>query len=490
MKSLGVIPFGDLAPDAADLLNVGVEDARDVVACAQGYCPLPNIAPYSEALAAAAIAGAVTVDKSDIRRFYAATADRIYSLSGAVWTDRSQGAAAYNTATRWEFVPWGETLQAWSFENDPQVIDLGGVEFADLTTTSIRARTAGVIDNRFVMAGNTFDDTDGNQPDRVRWCAADAPTSWDISSVTGADFQNLRSGRGVQRVMGGEYGIILSRNAIHRAQFVGSPLWFQIDPAEFGIGTAAPRSAVRRGNRVFFLSDDGFRVTTGAGESALIGSRTVDSTVLADLDGNHIERVLATTFYEKQSILWAYPGAGNTLGRPNKLAMYNYALDRWAFGDEVVDALMDAAVPFQSLDDLDPVYPDLDLMPGTLDDASFSGGRIQLGIISSDNKLGFLTDPGRTGLIETAEASIVPGRRSFIRGVRVLVVGQATVRTRVGHRNSVNDPVVWTDWSSENAQGVCPLRVDNRYIRLQVELSGDYEYVFGVEPLGGPSSAH
>ena len=487
-QSLGFIPFGELAPDRPDLLNVGVEDARNVVARKRGFYPMPAAAPYSNALAARPVGMFTAFDKTDTRYMYGATQANLYTLSGVTWTDLSRTSPAYTNADRWEFLKWGETVQAWSEGNNPQTIGFGGSNFSDLTT-AVQARTAAVVRQQ-VMVGNTYDATDGDVPNRVRWCYWNDPTNWAVNAANLSDFQDIKGANDITRVVGGEFALIFCACSIHRATFVGAPYVYQIDDLETGPGAVSGPSVVKYGNLFYFLASDGFRVTDGGGRSRLIGADRINRTVLEELDSTYLDRVIAAAYPRKQSILWSYPGPGAMGGQPNRFALYNYGSDRWAFGDEVVEIIGAAGVPYQSMDDLDTEFPNVDTdMTGSLDDSSYAGGAEQIGVFGSDYKLAFFSGDEETATITTGESLIASGRRAHIGGVRVGVVGSASVRVRVGHRNSLNDSLTWSEWSDENTEGVCPLRVNNRYFRFEVEVSGEYDHIFGMEPLGAVSSA-
>ena len=155
----------------------------------------------------------------------------------------------------WEFLRWRNQVFATNYTDNPQFIDLGGAIFADLTT-ALRIKHWAVV-RSFVMAGWTEDASDGDVPWRVRWCAFGDPTDWAPSPVTLADFEDL-SQKKIQRVFGGEQGVIMQDTAITRATFVGTPVVFQFDEVISDVGLIAPGAAVQLGDRIYFLSEKGF----------------------------------------------------------------------------------------------------------------------------------------------------------------------------------------------------------------------------------------
>ena len=73
--------------------------------------------------------------------------------------------------------------------------------------------------------------------------------------------------------------------------------------------------------------------------------------------------------------------------------------------------------------------------------------------------------------------------RAFVRSLRPLVQGNSatTVNAKVGGRNRLVDTVSWTDASTMNATGTCPVRSNARYHRLRMDVSGGFDRVMGSE---------
>ena len=69
--------------------------------------------------------------------------------------------------------------------------------------------------------------------------------------------------------------------------------------------------------------------------------------------------------------------------------------------------------------------------------------------------------------------------RSFVRGVRPIVDGAATVS--LGTRNLVTDAVTWTDPVSVHPRtGMAPFRSDARYHRAKLSFS-DFDFAQGLD---------
>lgn len=357
-----ILPFGIHAPDLAALNNVGSPVIKNVFPGgpyqrgAISYLPVPAFQVISSALTARA-RGAISARDKDANVFnYAGDATKLYELTATTWGDVTNVGGAYTTGAdeRWAFARWKEKILAANFSDNPQSITFGDANFADLTT-ALKFRHITTIRD-FVVGGNTFDAADGNVPFRVRWSAFNDETDWTISAITLADFQDLKGQGGfVQGVLGGDFGVIVQDRSTWRMTFVGSPTVFQFDETAPGIGSPAPGSIVQHGPLAFFLGQDGFVMLINGVPTAdsWIGHNKVDRTVLSDIDADNFHRVSAAVDPISKRVLWAYPGAGNTGGRPNRILAFDWVNGNWSNIEQDVELLYRSASVGFTLDGLD-----------------------------------------------------------------------------------------------------------------------------------------
>ena len=347
-----VIPFKDFVPDAADLGNPGSIMIRNALPAVNSYKPLGQHASASSALDAYPRGAIEASNASETFFQYAGDATKLYKQSGATWADVSKlGGYASGTEERWEFTRWAETIIATNFSDDPQVITMGGSNFADLTT-DLKFRHVGVV-GAFVVAGYTSDGVDGVVRDRVRWCAVNDPTDWTASSVTLSDFRDLAVGGGIQAVVGGDYGVIVSEKSTFRMQFVGSPTIFQIDETIPGVGSLAPGGVVRMGERVYFPSEHGFVEVAGGAQHRFIGAGRIDAFFRDDFDLDYSYRMSSVADPTSNKIFWLYAGSGSVAGRPNKMLVYDVVLDKWGYFELDLEMIWRSGGAAATLEDLD-----------------------------------------------------------------------------------------------------------------------------------------
>ena len=221
-----VFPFREWLPDQAGYRNPGLLRALNVLASPSGYAPLPSHMPVSSALTARP-RGAISVrDGAGNVYQYAGDATKLYRNLSNVWTDSSGATYTTGANERWEFALWKNKVLATNYSDNPQQITLGGTAFSDLTT-ALKGKHLAVIRDHVVL-GNTSDSTDGAVYHRLRWSAFGDETDWTVDPATLADYRDLRVGV-VERVFGGQYGVVLHSGGVWRMSWVGAPTVFQLD---------------------------------------------------------------------------------------------------------------------------------------------------------------------------------------------------------------------------------------------------------------------
>ena len=170
------ILFGEWLPDQAPLGNPGCTVAKNVYPSASGYLPVSALTSSTDALDARP-QGAIQLTDKDLNVIqFAGDASKLYENESNAWGDKSKvGGYTTGSTERWEFAQWNNKVIATNFSDNPQNRDLGGTTFSDLTT-ALRARHVAVIRD-FVTFANTYDATDGNKPNRIRWSATTSPNT-------------------------------------------------------------------------------------------------------------------------------------------------------------------------------------------------------------------------------------------------------------------------------------------------------------------------
>lgn len=476
------IPLGEWFPDRAPL-GSPVSVATNVIPWADGYKSFPALSIVSNnALTAKFQGGHFARNNAATVYQYAGDATKLYVLGSAAWSDVSRLAGgAYSTAPDdwWEFIQWGETVIAVNGVNDvPQVITLGGANFAALGGSPPKARHIAIVRD-FVVLGNINDGA--AYPSRVRWSGINNSTSWTVSATTQADYQDLQGEGGwIQKIIGGEYGTIFQERAIWRMTYIGSPEIFQFDLIEKNRGVFAPQSVVAWGNMRFFLADDGFYQITGSSSAEPIGDGKVDRYFLNDFQVGNQHLITAIIDPVNKLVLWAYPGAGFTANTTNQILVYNWVYKKWSLITQTIEGFSRYASEGYTLESLDNLSSSIDALTTTLDSRTYTGGAQILSAFNSSHYAGTFTGSAMAATVDTGEVELTRGGRSAVQEVRPLVDGNAASIT-VGTRNLVSDSVTWGSAISQNASGFCPARTNANFHRFRVTTSGSFNFIQGLK---------
>lgn len=485
MKPLKTIEFGDFIPDQPDFANPGSVNIKNVLPAAQGYREMPGATAFSDALDARN-QGAITEIQNDGTVWsYAGDTDKLYRLVDAAWTDSSK-SGGYSIATDvfWEFAKFGEQVIATNINDPVQAITLGGTQFADLITSTLKpqARHIGVTDD-FVILGNT---SEGGTvyPYRVRWSGIDDATDFDQSAVTQSDFQDLPEFGWVQRVIGfGRDAYVFQERAIRVMRYEGTPTIFRFDVAEQNRGAISPQSVVAFGQFVFYLSDDGFYMFDGA-SSHPIGKEKVDTFFYDDVDSQYLYAISAAIDPKRALVAWAYRSTSATVGAPvcDKILFYSWATKKWSIVETNNQFIYRDLSKGYTLDGLDAVSATLEGLPFSLDSRVWAGGLILLAGFNSDNELVNYTGSALAAQLDTTEFQAHPGQSSLVDAVRPLVEGaSSTITVTPITRDKLNDAATVGSAVSLNSIGEADLRSAARFHRFRLDITGGFDHAQGVQ---------
>lgn len=476
-----MIEFGEWLPDQPRLRNPGCPVVKNVLPHSRGYIPFPATQTYSSALNGFCYGATYARDKNNNVVVYAGSATKLESLSTGGWTDVTRlSGGAYATTERWEFVQFGEDIIATNFVDDIQSITMGGANFAALGGTPPKARHITTARN-FVLLGNLNDSGDGLVPRRVQWCALNDPTDWTASAVTQSDSEDLSNAGGwIHRLVGREHVLVYQERAITRMDYVGTPAVWSFDEIEPSLGLLAPGALVNVGQTDFFLSERGFQMLQSGARAEPIGVDRVDRFVLDDIDYSALNRITSGLDLRSHRLFWCYPGAGNNGGTPNKIVVYDYGINRWSYAEIDIQAILSAATPAYTLEELDSVSASLDALAVSLDSPAWQGGTPQLAFFDTSHQLGFFSGSPLTGSIETAEHELTPGARSLLTATRPLIDGGSTT-VAIGSRNLQSSSIDWLPADSMRTTGRTTRRKNARYHTLRVAPSSSWTYAQGID---------
>jgi len=165
-----------------------------------------------------------------------------------------------------------------------------------------------------------------------------------------------------------------------------------------------------------------------------------------------------------------------------RILVYNYAIDRWALiYSENVEKLVRTQQVGPNLDT--PITADVDASPVDMDAAGYDGKRPSLAAFAATSHAlyAFTGDP-RSPRLVCGDFEAAPGRRAFVRGVRVQQSGAGSAVLRVGSRNLPAASPGFTGWSLANSvSGTAGVRAAGRYHRVDMTALTDLGTISGFD---------
>lgn len=477
-----MLSFGEYRPDVSDLRGQHTTTMANVVPRGDGYGPFNDFEEFTSALAAAC-RGYFFARKTDGSiAVFAGTATKLYLLDNTdlTWGDVSKAAGSYSavpTSDQWQFAQHGNDVVAVQANTVPQIYTLGSSSaFADLGGSPPQARYVAVVLRFLVLSGLL------SNPYRIRWSGLNDITEW-TQATNQSDHQDFPDGGVVRGVAGGEIGIVMQDGAIRRMVYApGSPTIFQIDRVAEDHGILAPLSLVRDGDRIFYLSSEGFYAITATGSPVAIGAERVNRTVLADLDTSNLQLMIGAADPRASRVFWAYKSIQGQTGLFDKIICYDHTLDRWSPPISINgEYLASLARPGITLENLDAISASIDALDFSLDDIS-TAAISSLSGVNSVHEVGFYSGDTLEATLETPE-QVLDDRRVFVRGLRP-ITDAAAVYGSVKSRALLSATASESAETLINATGVCPQRVETRYARAKIRIPEATAWTFasGVEP--------
>ena len=368
------------------------------------------------------------------------------------------------------FALWGDRCIAVDPSINPQYIDMStGTLFADLPGSPPKAARIAVVGD-FIVLGDLE-----SKPNWVRWSGFNASELWTASMATQSDSQEL-FGRGgkVQRIVGGNVGVIFQEHSIRLMTYEGPPRIFRIDEVEVDSGTPAGNSVVPVGARIFYYGWDGFRMySPGAGSQPIS-----DNKVTQWLQDNcpDVTTIRGVSDREAQRVIWSFStGSSNA----DRVIIYDWSLNRWSYGKVDTEILFEFASPGYTLDTIDTIVPDIDAATLSFDDRFFLGGAISVGAFTTSHKAATFTGNPLTATLETGEMQ--SDRRLFINRMRPLVTGYGSMTAQIASRPTLASVAAIGGASTLNETGEFTTRANSRYHTFRVTISGGFDRAMGLD---------
>lgn len=472
------LPFGEWLPDQPELNNPGALIARNVYPSAQGYLPAREPIQVADALPSKVLGLITAQDTSAQVNNFAGTASSLHRLVSGSWTDVTRLAGPYAVANKtWQFAQWENDIYAAQVNDDVQSFRMGtDTEFKNETLMP-RAGTIAVVRN-FLALGNVWE-SGVFYPYRIRVSDRDNPTGFTIGSPSLSISEDLRGERGfVQKIIGGEYGMIFQEYAITRMSLGGPGVW-QFDEVLRGRGTPSPNSVVRVGQNIYYLSQQGFEVIEGGSASIPIGRQKVDRFFYKDVKIEELSQVCGVSDSENRRILWCYPNSSS--GLLERILCYSWDTGRWSEIVDAVELLGEAATPGFAIDTADSLG-DMDDVQLAVDSRVLAGGVREVAAFDGTHTLVFFDGANKDGILDTEERALSgPDKLSRLQSARPLVDGGSPAVQPIYRNKQIDKPFDFIENELNlDPEGKTTLRNEARYHRFRVRCRGDWKTAQGV----------
>jgi hypothetical protein len=456
--------FGAYEPDKAPFLTDGLRTATNVYRSPLGYRPVGQFSALTTALPSAPLGAGTFTSSTGTTSIIAGTATNLYRNVSSGWTSLAGG---YATGTgRWRFAQFGGIAIATNGVDAMQKVDLATFSVAALGGTPPTTRMLTVVKD--FLVGGVID----NVTNKIQWSAINDAEGWTVGTEQ-CDYQIIPSGGEVTGLLGGEFGIVLQRGRVSRMTYVGDNLVFQFDEISNNVGCVSHHSVIQAGMLGFWLSDSGFMMWDGASIKP-IGQERIDR-YFASLYSNSDWAHMSTAVDNRNSLVaWA---------TPSRIFVYNWVLDAWSVLEQQSSIIFSGFSRSTTLEEVGAIYPVLENIPASLDDASWKGGNPLFYVFGTQYDLGTLSGTPQQATIETGDIEVTPGRECRLAMVRPLTDATSGVTVQIASRARLGDAEVNNSYSSLTSSGDIPVRESGRYMRFTQTIAQgtDWDYTEGLD---------
>lgn len=466
------IVYKEWLPDQPELGNPGLIVAHNCWPTEAGYTdfnPLNSSGPTLPVtgVSCSFVASGATKGSAEL---YVAAGDIYTSVNGSAFTSRGGSTTGgFGGFAQYEdlVIAVGESHTAFKRTAG------SSSNFSTLNASADTLRSANVVGvvGQFVVMGDflntAFSANSLQSPNEIQWCSIDQPTLWPTPNsataiATQAGSQIMPVGYGAVRGIhgGDQFGVVLQVSAVSRMTYEGPPTVFRFDVLDSNNGSYFKRGSIRINGVTYFISRNGFCRTNGV-EVERIGQGKVDryfwDTFSGDPDSLQVGHDPVNNLF-----LCAYPQSTDVSTTCSALIAMHLGSQTWSVANQVLDELITPG-------------------GGVASTSSTHGIRA----IAPGGTVGAFAATAGTATFETGEFELNEAGRAFIDGVKPNVESSGTAPSmvcRIGYRDSLGTSPTYTATTTPNTRtGVANFRVDAKYLRLETQITGNFEKATGVE---------
>lgn len=474
------IRFANWQPDLQGLTNPGQADTKNVIPTGGGgYSPVFDLnAVSTTGLDSQALGAFSGQDDTDTTVSFAGDAAKLYLLSGGTYGDVSKSGGYSATASeRWEFAQFGQRIIATEISDPVQYYDLGSsTTFDDLAGSPPQARHIAIVRD-FVVLGNTT-----TSPNQIAWSGFNNSGQW-TPGTNQCDTQTLQDYGAIQKIVGGEIGLIFQSRAITRMIYVGPPLIFQFDTIEIDRGLVSPGALCTVGYSSFYKALDGFYSFDPVNGSQPIGNAKWDNWFADNIEPG-TEHLITSAIDPKNKIaVFSFVSTDATdATRPDTLLYYNWATKEGTYAKLPHEMIYRALSEGVTLEQLSAIYSNIETVPDSFDSSQWTGGSSYLAAFTTGHQLSGFSGATLAATMETSDQEPTPGKRSIVTNIRPLCDTSSAMAV-VKSRERFADTMASTNISSMQSNGDIPLMASGRFHRasLSIPAGTSWTYATGLD---------
>jgi len=448
-------------PDLAFYNNQALFDAKNCLpGGADGFKPLKALSAVTDAMNAR-VRGARTFRlRNAVLTTIAGTATKLYKLgTDLTWTDISDAAyATENASGIWSMTQFGTRAIMTNFADPVKYYDIaaGGATVSTLGGSPPICKFVVTVRNQ-IFAAHIL-----NAENKIKWSGFNDSEGWTVGTNL-CDEQEFPEGGRIMAAMGGEVGYFFQERMTRAAiEAPGSPEIFDIQIVSEDRGSAAFQGLMQIGNAAWMLANDGFFLFN-RGVYKPIGTLKVDEWFYDNVEPKQISRTVVGIDPKKKLVFWAFistdvdTSVSIESALCDKMLIYNWVLDRWAWAEVDVSAFVDIANQSVSLEDLDS-FGTLETLPVTLDSALWNSDTISslVGVFGSDFKLSYFQGDNMEALFQYKNLHFFPPRRQLFRGAWP-ICDASNIQAAISGRDDLSDTESFGSYASKEDNGIIPL---------------------------------
>jgi hypothetical protein len=462
--------FGKYLPDLPDHMSDGLLSVSNAYPMTRAWRPVGQWVGNTSPLPSPCLGAASFVSPTGYAAIIAGTSTGLYRQTAGGWQLLQSGFSVPPDG-RWRFAQFGG-LAICTDQTDAMVkvnIDTGVVSL--LGGAPPRVQTLAVVQN-FLVGGIVDGDTA-----TIAWCGENNAEFWQYGQRK-SDYNIFPDGGAVNGILGGEFGLILQRNAIRRMSYVGGNILFRLDKIASNVGCVTVHSVAQYGELGFWYSDSGFKMWDGASIRS-IGFEQVDATFAALYGVADWPKMSAAIDGPRNMVFWSMAG---------KIWGYNWLLESWTVVDYNAQIITGGYTKTVTVDEQDPAVgvPD-DILENvgllSFDDPSFNGGAPRFYVFNSSNALGSFAGANMAASWGMRNVELVDGRDVRLRRVRPMTDAVAGLTYTANVKQRLGDAGANINATVLNSTGEMPVRARGRYAKQSFAIAAGqaWTYCQGVD---------